>query len=113
MKTARNFALVLVTVPNVAVARRLARGILQEHLAACVNIVPRLESHYWWQDKLERSAELLLLIKTRRRLLKALEQLVLKLHPYDTPEFLVIPVVDGSDDYLAWVETAVGPRKES
>ncbi|HTI98367.1 MAG TPA: divalent-cation tolerance protein CutA [Dongiaceae bacterium] len=104
MKSAAQFALVLVTAPDLKTARRLARAALAARLAACANLVPRLESHYWWQGKLERSAEVLLLFKTTRARLAQLEKLILAEHPYDTPEFVVLRLDRGNRRYLAWLE---------
>jgi periplasmic divalent cation tolerance protein len=106
MKTASRFALVLVTAPNLKTARSLARAALHARLIACANLVPRLESHYWWQGKLETGAEVLLLLKTTWARLGALERLILDQHPYDTPEFLVAPLAAGTDRYLAWLSQA-------
>src|SRR5437899_538720 len=107
MKPANNFALVLVTAPDLKSARVLAKAALQQRLAACANIVPRLESHYWWKGRLERSAEALLLLKTARSKLGALEKSVLANHPYDTPEFLVLNLTKGAARYLAWLGESV------
>jgi periplasmic divalent cation tolerance protein len=98
---------VLVTAPDADVGRKLARAILQARLAACVNIIPGLESHYWWQGKLDTSAEVLLLIKTTKAKLKALQKLVLANHPYDTPEFVAFPASMVADKYMAWVRDSV------
>jgi len=103
MKSASQFALVLVTAPDLKTARKLARGALNDRLAACVNLVPQIESHYWWQGKLEAGPEVLMLFKTRKRALAALEQWVLANHPYDTPEFLVLPISAGTQKYLDWL----------
>lgn len=103
MKAAGPFALVLVTAPDLKTARSLARAALAAKLIACANLVPRVESHYWWRGKIERGTEVLLVLKTRRALRGALEKLVLKQHPYDTPEFLVLPLRGGSARYLAWL----------
>ncbi len=103
MKAARQFALVLVTAPDLKTARRLARAALQARLVACANLVPKIESHFWWQGKLETSAEVLLLFKTSSRRLAALEKLILQEHPYDTPEFLVLPLAAGNTRYLDWL----------
>jgi periplasmic divalent cation tolerance protein len=103
MKTTRKARIVFVTTPDLGMARKLARKILEARVAACVNLVPRLESHYWWQGKIEKSAEVLLLIKTERQTLRALEKLVLANHPYDTPEFVVLPIESGNERYLAWL----------
>ena len=103
MKPATPFSLVLVTAPDLKTARRLARLALQAQLVACANLVPKVESHYWWQGKLESGAEVLLILKTRRANLRKLEALVLAEHPYDTPEFLVLGLHSGSEKYLAWL----------
>ena len=99
--------MVLVTVPDLDVARNLAKACLQARAAACVNIAPRVESHYWWQGKLERGNELLLLIKTTTARLAALEKCVLANHPYDTPEFVVLPIAEGNRRYLEWIAGSV------
>ena len=103
MKPAAQFAIVLVTAPDLKTARALAKAALTARLIACANLVPRIESHYWWQGKLESGAEVLLVLKTRKTRLAALEQLILARHPYDTPEFLVLPVRAGADKYLRWL----------
>ena len=103
MKPAAKFAVVLVTAPDLKTARKLARAALQARLAACANLVPKIESHYWWRGKLESGAEVLLVLKTRKSKLAALEKLVLSNHPYDTPEFLVLPLSAGSRKYLDWL----------
>jgi len=103
VKSAAPFALVLVTAPNLKTARALAKAVVQAKLAACVNLVPRIESHYRWKGRIESAAEVLLLIKARRSQLPALEKLVLASHPYDTPEFLVVSLKAGSAGYLAWL----------
>jgi periplasmic divalent cation tolerance protein len=99
--------IVLVTAPDGRVARQLAGAILKARVAACVNIIPGLESHYWWQGKLDQSAEVLLLIKTTKGKLKALQKLVLQKHPYDTPEFIALPASTVAEKYLAWVHESV------
>jgi uncharacterized protein involved in tolerance to divalent cations len=111
MISARKCVLVLVTAPDRKVARRLARAALQAKLIACANLVPALESHYWWRNRLEVSREVLLLMKTLRPRLPALEAMILELHPYDTPEFLVCPISNGARRYLDWVSTNVGGPK--
>ena len=103
MKTTAQFAVVLVTAPDLKTARALAKAALAARLAACVNLVPKIESHYWWQGKIESGAEVLLVFKTRKTKLAALEKLILAQHPYDTPEFLVLPVSAGSQKYLDWL----------
>ena len=103
MKPAAKFAIVLVTAPDLKTARALAKAALLARLVACANLVPKVESHYWWQEKIESSAEVLLILKTSKSKLAALEKLVLTKHPYDTPEFLVLPVSTGNARYLDWL----------
>ena len=103
MKSAAQFSIVLVTAPDLKTARRLAKAALQARLIACANLVPRVESHYRWRGKLESGAETLLVLKTRKTKLGALEKFILADHPYDTPEFLVLPLSSGNAKYLAWL----------
>lgn len=102
MKESR-FKIVLVTAPDLKTARRLARAALAARLIACANLVPKLESHYRWQGKLARSAEVLLVLKTTPARLVALEKLIVAKHPYDTPEFVVLTLAGGAKKYLAWL----------
>ena len=103
MKPAAQFSIVLVTAPNRKVARQLAASALKSRLAACANLISAVESHYWWRGKIERSAEMLLIFKTTRRRLAALEALILQEHPYDTPEFVVLTLQAGTEHYLKWI----------
>jgi len=102
------YRLVLVTCGSLREARKLARAIVEKHLAACVNIHSApVESIYRWKGKIETAREHLLLVKTTTRRIKALEREVLRLHSYETPEFLVLPVSGGSSAYLRWLGTSV------
>ena len=103
MSVPEDFAVVLVTAPDMDLARRLAKAALEAKLAACANIVPAVESHYWWKGTLESSDEVLLIFKTRQQLLPKLERAVREIHPYDTPEFVALPLAAGSRKYLAWL----------
>ena len=103
MKSAKNFSIVLVTAPDLKTARSLAKAALQKRLAACANLIPKIESHFWWQGRLESSTEVLLVLKTPKAKLAALEKLILSRHPYDTPEFLVLSPTAGSKKYLDWL----------
>lgn len=107
MKNARRFQLVLVTAPDLKTARKLAAAALANRLIACANLVPKIESHYWWQGKLETSAEVLMLMKTAANRLAELEQLILAEHPYDTPEIISLPLAKGTPKYLAWLAESV------
>ncbi len=104
MPRATQFRLVLVTCGSLAEARKIAGAIVPKRLAACVNILTApVESLYIWKGKLARSHEHLLLIKTTTKRLRALEREVLRLHSYETPEFLVLPIVAASNPYLRWL----------
>lgn len=100
------FALALVTAPDLKTARLLARAALKARLAACANLLSGIESHYWWQEKLETGSEVLMLFKTRAARLRALERLIIEKHPYDTPEFIVLPITGGNKRYLEWLKAA-------
>jgi periplasmic divalent cation tolerance protein len=103
MTSAGKFVLALVTVPDLKTGRRIARAALKTRLLACATLVPGAESHYWWQGRLETGRELLLLLKTSKLKLPALERLVLHLHPYDTPEFIAFRLDHGTERYLNWL----------
>jgi periplasmic divalent cation tolerance protein len=113
MTSAKNFRLLLVTAPDRQTARRLARAALSARLIACANLVPGVESHYWWQGKLARDSEVLLVLKTTAPRVADLERLILAEHPYDTPEFLVLPLMAGSPHYLAWLAASTGAAPRS
>ena len=100
---------VLVTCPTRAVAGRLARALVARRLAACVNIVPGLTSLFWWQGKVDRCRETLLLIKTTAAGFERLRRAVLTLHPYAVPEVIALPVVAAHAPYQAWVAASVLP----
>jgi periplasmic divalent cation tolerance protein len=100
--------LVLVTCGSTAEARRIARAVVEERLAACVNILPgAVASIYRWKGKMESARERLLLIKTSRKRLAKLRAAVKRLHSYDVPEFIAVPIVAGSRAYLAWLDESV------
>jgi periplasmic divalent cation tolerance protein len=103
MKPAAKFAIVLVTAPDLKTARALAKAALASRMVACANLIPKVESHYRWQGKIESGTEVLLILKTQKSKLAALEKLILAKHPYDTPEFLVLPLSAGSGKYLHWL----------
>ena len=93
-------------------AQRIADALLAQRLAACVQISGPLTSSYWWEDKIERSAEWLCTIKTRRDLYAHVEQAIRAAHPYDEPEILATPIVAGSAGYLQWLDEQVQKRSQ-
>ena len=101
---------VLVTCGTLTEARRIARVVVTKRLAACVNVVlSPVESVYLWKNKVEKAREVLLLIKTTANLLAALEKEVKRLHSYDVPEFIALPITAGSREYLFWLGECVKP----
>ncbi|MGB2634020.1 MAG: divalent-cation tolerance protein CutA [Candidatus Acidiferrum sp.] len=104
MKRETRFRVVLVTCATLDEARKIARGVVEKRLAACVNIVTHaVESFYAWEGKPENSSEYLLMMKTTDERVEELQKEVLNLHSYDTPEFIVLPIVAGSEEYLKWL----------
>ena len=99
--------MVLVTAPELKTARRLATAALQARLVACANLVPKIESHYWWKNKIDTATEVLILFKTEQSCLAELEEIIVAAHPYDTPEFIVLPISHGNRKYLTWVKNSV------
>jgi periplasmic divalent cation tolerance protein len=95
---------VLTTCDSEKHAEKLAHHLVELRLAACVNILPKARSIYRWQEKIEDTAEWVLLIKSRRDLFAALRAEIQKLHTYEVPEVIALHVVDGSEAYLAWLE---------
>jgi periplasmic divalent cation tolerance protein len=99
----------LCTCPDAASAARIADALVGERLAACVNVLPGLQSVYRWQGQVERASEVLLLIKTTRARLEALSARLVELHPYELPEVLAVDIAGGLPAYLAWIEHATAP----
>jgi periplasmic divalent cation tolerance protein len=91
-------------------AERLAAVALEARLAACVQIVGPVQSRYWWHGSIERSEEWILLVKTRADRFPALSRALREAHPYEVPEVTAIPIAEGSDDYLRWVEEESSPH---
>ena len=88
-------------------AERIARALLEERVAACVNVLPGMRSFYRWQGKLEDASEWLLVIKSSRSLFGALRATLEKAHPYDVPEIIALPIIDGAPGYLQWLQDSL------
>ena len=88
-------------------AAKIAREVVGAHLAACVNILPGVRSIYRWKGAIEEASEWTLLIKTRRDRFDGVAQVIRKLHSYDLPEVIAVPVVDGLAEYLAWIDESI------
>jgi len=95
---------VLTTCDSEMLAEQLARHLVEHRFAACVNILPKARSIYRWQEKIEDASEWVLLIKSRRDLFAALRAEIQRLHTYEIPEVIALPVVDGSEAYLGWLD---------
>jgi periplasmic divalent cation tolerance protein len=100
--------LVYCTCPDHDTALRIAKALVDQQLAACVNLVPGLTSVYRWQGQREMAQEVLLLIKTRQAVYPELEAALLALHPYELPEIIAVPIEAGLPAYLSWIETGTG-----
>jgi periplasmic divalent cation tolerance protein len=98
-----DYVVVLTTLPADADGPAFGRGLVDERLAACVNLLAPMESVYRWEGRVERETERQVIIKTSRERLPALWDRVRELHPYEVPEFLVLTIADGNDAYLRWV----------
>ena len=105
--TESEHVLILTTLPAGADAAEFGRALVDARLAACVNLLAPMESVYRWQGRVEREPERQLLIKTARDRVPALWDRVRQLHPYEVPEFIVLPIVDGSAAYLKWIGESV------
>ena len=101
--------LVYTTWPSIVEAEQAGRAVVEKRLAACVNILPGMISHYWWQGQIERAEEVVMLVKTRASLAEAVRQAVKELHSYATPAIMVLPAESVDADYYRWiVEVASG-----
>jgi periplasmic divalent cation tolerance protein len=94
-------------------AVRIAKRLVEARIAACVNLMPKIRSVYRWQGKVEDSAEWMLLVKTSRPRFEAVRTALAAAHSYEVPEIIALPIVDGSPDYLAWLETELDSGVES
>jgi periplasmic divalent cation tolerance protein len=95
--------MIYTTYPSIVEAETAGRALVERRLCACVNILPGMVSFYWWQDKIERGDEVVMIIKTRASLAAAVRAAVKQMHSYTTPAILVIPIDDVDPDYHAWV----------
>jgi periplasmic divalent cation tolerance protein len=101
----QSYIVVLITVKDPEEAEKVAQALLKRRQAACVNIVPGVDSHFWWKDKLASSKESLLITKTKESLLPELIRSVKKIHSYSIPEIIALPIIGGSRDYLEWIDS--------
>lgn len=102
-----NYAIVLITTPKEK-AKDIARFIVEEKLGACVNVVSKVESIYWWQGQIETSEESLLIVKTLKEKIVLLIEKVKTIHPYTVPEIISVDIESGIESYLKWIEDSIG-----
>jgi periplasmic divalent cation tolerance protein len=107
MRSCDPYRVVLVTAPDQETARKLARVVLEARLAACANLLPGVESHFWWQGKIDTGSEVLILFKTTRTSFGKLEKLIVANHPYETPEVITLPILEGNTAYLQWIDESM------
>lgn len=108
--TKSEIIIVFVTVPGLREGSRISRAILKSRLAACVNVIPGVQSMYQWEGKIVRDKEAMLVMKTTRLRYRELEQKIKKLHPYEVPEVIAIPLICGSSQYIEWVTREVANK---
>lgn len=101
--------LIFCTVPTQEVGREIAKALVEERLAACVSLIPGVESHYLWNEKYERASEIQLVIKAKKAKFTLIEEKILKIHPYECPEIIAFEIDDGYHSYLNWIERAGEP----
>ena len=104
------YLVILITAGSHDEARKIADALVSQRKAACVNIVPRVNSLFWWENKLEEDEESLLLVKTRAELFPEVMNLVREIHSYEVPEIIALPIIEGNPDYLAWLDKETGMR---
>jgi len=97
----------LCTVPDQDTASRIAEALVEQRLAACVNIIPAVQSVYRWQGKVQRDDEILLIFKTSEHVWHHIERVMLELHPYELPEIIAVPIQRGQADYLKWIHDSL------
>lgn len=105
-----SYIIILITTKNKAEAKTIANGLLKERLIACANIIEGVESLFFWQGKLDKSKEALMVVKTKQKYFKEIVSKVKLLHSYQTPEIIALPLIAGNYDYLKWIDEVVEPR---
>jgi periplasmic divalent cation tolerance protein len=102
------YTVLFITSDSAEEARQIAKVLLEQKKAACVNIVPGVDSLFWWEGKLDSARENLLVVKTKTSLLPEIVKLVKETHSYDVPEIIALPIVGGNQEYLDWIGENVG-----
>jgi periplasmic divalent cation tolerance protein len=104
MRQKNKFIVVLVTANTEVEANKIATTLLKQKLIACANIIPKVNSLFWWEGKIDKSSETFLVIKTKSSLLNEVVKSIKRIHSYEVPEIIAIPIIGGNKDYLKWIE---------
>lgn len=98
------YIVVLITTKNVKEANKIATKLLKDKLIACANIIKGVKSVFWWQRKIDKADEVLLILKAKKSCFKRIVKTVKAAHSYDVPEVIALPIIDGNEDYLKWIK---------
>ncbi len=99
------------TCPDSATAESITSKLLQAKQVACVNLLPGIKSQYWWEGKIQKDKEVLVILKTRQSLFKAVEETIKNNHPYQIPEIIALPILQGNASYVSWIHDSVRPPR--
>lgn len=102
-----DYIVIFITTSGTEEAQKIAQSLLKGRRAACVNIIPEVDSRFWWEDRLDSARESLLVIKTRASLLPEIVESVRKMHSNSVPEIIALPIIGGNQDYLDWIDNEV------
>ncbi|MEW6096976.1 MAG: divalent-cation tolerance protein CutA [bacterium] len=105
------YIVVLITTSQTEEAKKIADKLIREKIVACVNIIPEINSIFWWKNKVSVEPESLLIIKTTKNQLKKLIEIVKKIHSYSVPEIIALPIIGGNEEYLKWIDESVDSRE--
>jgi periplasmic divalent cation tolerance protein len=108
-----SYAVLMITVAGVEEGERIAKALVSERLAACVNIIPGVRSFFRWEGKIDQAGEFLMLVKTRRSFVSKVREKVRSMHSYTVPEIIALPVIAGNQDYLRWIDGSVGKEQRT
>lgn len=102
------YIVIFITVSNKKEAQRISEALLKDRLAACVNIVNKIESIFWWQGKINRTGEILLIVKSKKSKLNKIIKRVKSIHSYEVPEIIALAIIGGYKNYLEWLDDSIG-----
>jgi len=107
-----SYIVVIISTPNKEEAAKIVHSLLNERLIACANIVGPVSSVFWWQGKIDEENEFLVLMKSHKNIFERISERVMEIHSYDVPEIIALPIIEGSQSYLDWLETSLQPVSE-